>query len=67
VAEYREMTGRHMQNFFDSVRGRKVPACPFELGFRTAIVCQMAVASYLRQTTVCWDAETRRSSDSTRF
>ena len=47
-----------MQNFFDCVRSRKDPVCPFELGFRTAIACQMAIASYRRQTTVRWDPAT---------
>jgi hypothetical protein len=52
------MTEQHMQNFFDCVRSRKEPVCPFELGFRTAIACQMAVASYRRQATVRWDPDT---------
>jgi predicted dehydrogenase len=52
---YVDSTGRHMQNFFDCVRSRKQPACPFEMGFRTAIACQMAIASYRRQRTVRWD------------
>ena len=55
---YKEMTGLHMQNFFDCVRSRKEPVCPFELGFRTSIACQMAVASYRRQGTVRWDPAT---------
>jgi predicted dehydrogenase len=55
---FRDPTGQHMQNFFDCVRNRKEPACPFELGFRTSIACQMAIASYRRQTQVRWDAET---------
>jgi hypothetical protein len=55
---YKEMTGLHMQNFFDCVRSRKEPICPFELGFRTSIACQMAVASYRRQSTVRWDPAT---------
>jgi predicted dehydrogenase len=55
---YKEITGVHMQNFFDCVRSRKEPVCPFELGFRTSIACQMAVASYRRQTTVRWDPAT---------
>jgi len=55
---YKEFTGQHMQNFFDCVRSRKEPVCPFELGFRTAIACQMAIASYRRQTTVRWDPAT---------
>ena len=55
---YKEMTDLHMQNFFDCMRSRKDPICPFELGFRTAITCQMAIASYRRQATVRWDPGT---------
>jgi predicted dehydrogenase len=55
---YKELTGQHMQNFFDCVRTRKDPICPFELGFRTSIACQMAIASYRRQATVHWDPAT---------
>jgi predicted dehydrogenase len=55
---YKEFTDRHMQNFFDCVRSRSEPVCPFELGFRTAIACQMAIASYRRGTTVRWDTGT---------
>ncbi|MGC8642291.1 MAG: Gfo/Idh/MocA family protein [Isosphaeraceae bacterium] len=55
---YHEYTDDHIKNFFDCVRGREETVCPFELGFRTAIACQMAIASYRRQATVRWDAET---------
>jgi predicted dehydrogenase len=55
---YKEYTDRHMRNFFDCVRSRSEPVCPFELGFRTAITCQMAIASYRRGTTVRWDPAT---------
>jgi predicted dehydrogenase len=55
---YQEFTPQHMQNFFDCVRSRKEPVCPFELGFRTAIACQMAIASYRQQRTVRWDPAT---------
>jgi len=55
---YRDSTPRHMQNFFDCVRERKEPVCPFELGFRSAIACQMAIASYRQQRTVRWDPAT---------
>ena len=51
----REETQRHMQNFLDCVRSRKQPNCPFETGFRSAIACQMAVASYRLGRTVRWD------------
>jgi predicted dehydrogenase len=55
---YKEFTPEHMQNFFDCVRSRKEPACPFEIGFRAAIACQMAIASYRQQRTVRWDPAT---------
>jgi hypothetical protein len=50
-------TETHMRNFFDCVRSRKEPNCPFELGFRSAIACQMAVASLRQKRTVQWDTE----------
>jgi len=50
-----DTTKAHMQNFFDCVRSRKEPNCPFEIGFRSAIACQMAVTSYRRGCTVHWD------------
>jgi hypothetical protein len=53
-----DFTRQHMENFFDCVRSRKAPDTPFEVGFRTAIACQMAVASYRQQRTVRWDAAT---------
>ncbi len=54
---YRDWTEHHMQNFFECVRSRKEPNCPFEMGYRTAIACQMAVASYRSQRTVRWDPQ----------
>ena len=47
----------HMQNFLDAIRdsGTQVN-CPFDLGFRVAIACRMAVDSYREQRTVRWDA-----------
>jgi predicted dehydrogenase len=50
-------TKAHMRNFFDCVRARKEPNCPFDLGFRSAIACQMAIASLRQGRTVQWDAE----------
>ena len=50
-------TDAHMQNFFDCVRSRRQPNCPFEVGFRSAIACQMAIVSYRAGRTVRWDAE----------
>jgi len=56
-AGYTDYTLLHMQNFFDCMRRRKEPVCSFELGFRAAVTCQMAIASYRRQRTVRWDAQ----------
>lgn len=50
-------TPGHMENFFECVRSRREPNCPFELGFRSAIACQMAIRSYREKRTVVWDAE----------
>jgi predicted dehydrogenase len=46
----------HMQNFLDCVRTGKTPACPFEIGFRTAITCRMAVESYRLGRVMKWDS-----------
>ncbi|HTS27687.1 MAG TPA: Gfo/Idh/MocA family oxidoreductase [Bryobacteraceae bacterium] len=47
----------HMQNFLDAVRDSGTqPNCPFDLGFRVAIACRMAVESYRKQRTMHWDA-----------
>lgn len=50
-------TAAHMRNFFDCVRNRKEPNCPFELGYNSAIACQMAIASLRQGRTVQWDPE----------
>src|SRR5215467_10521766 len=50
-------TSAHMRNFFDCVRSRKEPNCPFELGYNSAIACQMAIASLRQGRTVEWDRE----------
>src|SRR5438874_10718015 len=50
-------TEAYMRNFFDCVRSRKEPNCPFELGYSSAIACQMAIASLRQGRTVKWDAE----------
>ncbi|MBZ5563740.1 MAG: Gfo/Idh/MocA family oxidoreductase [Acidobacteriia bacterium] len=52
-----DTTDDHMRNFFDCVRSRKEPNGSFEIGFRSAIACQMAITSYRRRRTVRWDAE----------
>jgi len=59
-----EMTGRathtpqaHMQNFFDCIRDRKEPNCPFDVGFRVSIASRMAVDSYRLGRTLRWDRQ----------
>ncbi len=47
----------HMQNFIDCVRSRKEPNCPLEIGFRSAIACQMAIISYRQGRSVSWDPQ----------
>jgi predicted dehydrogenase len=57
IVGFDEDTGIHFNNFFDCVRSRKQPNCPFDLGYRAAIACQMAVRSYREGRTVRWDPE----------
>jgi len=52
-----DATDAHLQNFFDCVRSRKQPNCPFELGFRSAIACRMALVSFREGRRVSWDAQ----------
>jgi predicted dehydrogenase len=49
-------TKAHIQNFIDCVRSGAEPNCPFDVGFRVAIACRMAVDSYLQGRTLKWDA-----------
>jgi predicted dehydrogenase len=49
-------TAAHMGNFIECIRTGGKPNCPFEIGFRTAIACRMAVDSYRQGRTVRWDA-----------
>jgi hypothetical protein len=55
IVGYSDKTDIHMQDFFDCVRSRKEPVAPFELGYRSAIACQMAIRSYREGRTVKWD------------
>ena len=55
---YFDGTDVHMQNFFDCMRSRKEPNCSFEIGYRSAITCQMAIASYHKKRAVRWDPKT---------
>ena len=58
VTGYRDATAEHMQNFFDCMRSRKEPNCPFEIGYRAAIACQMSITSYHKKRAVRWDPKT---------
>ena len=49
-------TKAHIQNFLDCMRSGAEPNCPFEVGFRVAIACRMAVDSYRLGRTLKWDA-----------
>ena len=40
----------------DSIRGAAEPNCPFDVGFRVAVACRMAVDSYRQGRTLKWDA-----------
>jgi len=53
-----DATLAHVQNFFDCMRTRKEPNCPFEIGFRSAVACYMAITSYRQTRTVRWDEKT---------
>lgn len=53
-----DATLAHLQNFFDCTRTRKEPNCPFEIGFRSAVTCYMAIASYRQNRTIRWDEKT---------
>lgn len=52
-----DTTDIHLQNFFDCVRSRKQPNCPFELGYRSAIACRMALTAFREGRRVKWDAD----------
>ena len=49
-------TKAHIQNFLDSIRSAAEPNCPFDVGFRVAVACRMAVDSYRQGRTLKWDA-----------
>ncbi len=59
-AGYTDYSLAHMQNFFDCMRSRQQPICSFEVGYRAAVTCQMAIASYRQGRTVRWDAQAEK-------
>jgi len=56
AAATRTAPNAHMQNFLASIRTGQEPNCPFELGYRVAIACRMAVESHRLRRPVKWDA-----------
>lgn len=52
-----DATDDHMRNFFDCVRSRKEPNAPFEIGYKSAIACQMCNLSYRLKRPVHWDPQ----------
>jgi predicted dehydrogenase len=52
-----DATDEHMRNFFDCVRSRKEPNAPFEIGYKSAIACQMCNLSYRLKRPVHWDPQ----------
>ena len=46
----------HMQNFLDCIRTGSPTNCPFDVGYRVAVTCRMAVDSYRQKRTLRWDA-----------
>ncbi len=57
LGDTRTPPNAHMQNFFDCIRGGGEPNCPFELGYKVAIACRMAVESYRQKKTIEWRPE----------
>ncbi len=55
AANTKNGTSADTQNFFDCMRSGKEPNTPFYLGFRVWIACRIAVDSYRRGRTLCWD------------
>jgi predicted dehydrogenase len=52
---YRVSEQAIVQDFMDCVQSGKEPCCPFEIGFRAAMVSRMAVESYRQKRMVSWD------------
>jgi predicted dehydrogenase len=45
----------HVENFLAAIRGGQQPSCPFEIGYRAAVACAMALRSYDEGRRVQWD------------
>jgi predicted dehydrogenase len=60
VGQRKTPESAHMQNFLDCIRSGQEPNAPFELGFRVAIACRMAVDSYRASRPIRWDPKTEQ-------
>jgi predicted dehydrogenase len=47
--------GAHVADYLESIRTRKTPNCPAELGYRVSVACRMAVESCRQGRTIRWD------------
>ncbi len=56
AAGFAKATELHVENFLESVRTRKTPAAPMEIGFQSALVVQMANLSLKHGRRVRWNA-----------
>jgi predicted dehydrogenase len=50
----------HVGNFLDSVRSRRDPLAPVEVGHRTSTACHLGNIAMLLRRKVCWDPATER-------
>jgi predicted dehydrogenase len=53
----------HKRNWLDSVRTRREPICPVEIGHRTATVCHIGNIAYWLNRPLDWDPETETFVD----
>jgi predicted dehydrogenase len=58
-------TGRHLANFFNSVRTRRVPNAPISKTLAASLVCQMANLAITSNRAVGWDSILSRVTEST--
>ena len=51
-----------MENFLDSVRSRKDPNLPADLGYKAMVAIRMGVDSYRQGDTIFFDAKREKAS-----
>jgi predicted dehydrogenase len=52
-----EASRDHMENFFESIRSRKDPVCPVEVGHRSASVCHLGTIALRLRRSLSWDPD----------